>query len=65
MDQLPPAPPSNLFASWSVDSLAKFALEAHTRLLLQEAALDQLRQDLRDAMALTRKQFTTNMDDWK
>jgi hypothetical protein len=72
MDSLPPTPPNNPahnpFASWALDTLAKFALEANTRLLLQEQALDQYRKDLRDAMALTRKQYTTNTtntDDWK
>ena len=43
------------FAAWERLTLDKFALDAYLRLQAQQEALEQLRQDLRDAMALLRK----------
>ena len=43
------------FAAWERTTLDKFALDAYIRLQQQQEALEQLRQDLRDAMALLRK----------
>ena len=43
------------FAAWERTTLDKFALDAYLRLQAQQEALEQLRQDLRDAMALLRK----------
>jgi hypothetical protein len=45
------------FASWQLDTLAKFATECYTRLQDEMAANEQLRRDLKDAMKLARKQF--------
>jgi len=43
------------FAAWDRQTLDKFALDAYLRLQGQQEALEQLRQDLRDAMQLLRK----------
>lgn len=43
------------FAAWERLTLDKFALDAYLRLQAQQEALEQLRQDLRDAMNLLRK----------
>ena len=43
------------FAAWERLTLDKFALDAYLRLQAQQEALEQLRQDLRDAMGLLRK----------
>jgi hypothetical protein len=43
------------FAAWERQTLDRFALDAYIRLQQQQEALEQLRQDLRDAMALLRK----------
>ena len=43
------------FSVWERQTLDKFALDAYLRLQAQQEALEQLRQDLRDAMALLRK----------
>ena len=43
------------FSTWERQTLDKFALDAYIRLQAQQEALEQLRQDLRDAMALLRK----------
>ena len=43
------------FAAWERLTLDKFALDAYLRLQAQQEALEQLRQDLRDAMDLLRK----------
>ena len=43
------------FAAWERTTLDKFALDAYIRLQQQQEALEQLRGDLRDAMALLRK----------
>jgi hypothetical protein len=48
MDDLPN------FAAWERTTLDKFALDAYLRLQAQQEALEQLRQDLRDAMKLLR-----------
>ena len=50
MDDLPN------FAAWERKTLDRFALDAYLRLQAQQEALEQLRQDLRDAMQLLRKQ---------
>jgi hypothetical protein len=50
------------FASWQHDTLAEFATEVYTRLQDQQAATEQLRLDLKDAMKLARIQ---NMKDNK
>ncbi len=44
-----------IFATWERETLDKFAMDAYLRLQEQQEALEQLRQDLRDAMALLRK----------
>ena len=42
------------FAAWERQTLDRFALDAYLRLQAQQEALEQLRQDLRDAMNLLR-----------
>lgn len=42
------------FSAWERTTLDKFALDAYLRLQAQQEALEQLRQDLRDAMKLLR-----------
>ena len=42
------------FAAWERQTLDRFALDAYLRLQAQQEALEQLRQDLRDAMKLLR-----------
>ena len=42
------------FASWQHDTLAKFATEVYIRLQDEQAANEQLRMDLKDAMKLAR-----------
>jgi hypothetical protein len=42
------------FAAWERQTLDKFALDAYIRLQQQSEAIEQLRQDLRDAMKLLR-----------
>jgi hypothetical protein len=44
------------FASWEHDTLAKFATEVYIRLQDEQAANEQLRRDLKDAMKLARIQ---------
>jgi hypothetical protein len=48
------------FAAWNHDTLAKFATEVYIRLKDEQAANEQLRLDLKDAMKLARIQ---NMKD--
>lgn len=48
------------FATWQHDTLAKFAHEVYIRLQDEQAANEQLRLDLKDAMKLARIQ---NMKD--
>jgi hypothetical protein len=43
------------FSAWERQTLDRFALDAYLRLQAQQEALEQLRQDLRDAMQLLRK----------
>jgi hypothetical protein len=42
------------FMSWQYDTLAKFATEVYIRLQDEQAANEQLRMDLKDAMKLAR-----------
>jgi hypothetical protein len=57
MDDLPN------FAAWERTTLDKFALDAYLRLQGQQEALEQLRQDLRDAMNLLRiKTMNAHLD---
>jgi len=49
------------FAAWSLANLSNFATEAYVRMQQQEAAIEQLRLDLRSAMQELRK----HQDDWK
>jgi hypothetical protein len=48
------------FITWNHDTLAKFATEVYIRLKDEQAANEQLRLDLKDAMKLARIQ---NMKD--
>jgi hypothetical protein len=50
------------FANWQHHNLAKFALDCYMRLIEEQAANEQLRLDLKDAMKLARIQ---NMKDNK
>ncbi len=43
------------FPAWERQTLDKFALDAYIRMQQQAEAIEQLRQDLRDAMSLLRK----------
>lgn len=45
------------FATWQHDTLAKFATEVYIRLQDEQAANEQLRLDLKDAMKLAHKQI--------
>jgi ribosomal protein S20 len=45
------------FASWEHATLAKFATECYLRLQDEQAANEQLRRDLKDAMKLAHKQI--------
>ena len=45
------------FATWQHDTLAKFATEVYIRLQDEQAANEQLRMDLKDAMKLAHKQI--------
>ena len=47
-------------STWQLDTLAKFATECYLRLQDEQAANEQLRLDLKDAMKLARIQ---NMKD--
>ena len=42
------------FSTWERETLDKFALEAHLRLQQQQDQLEQLRLDLKDAIAAYR-----------
>ena len=42
------------FAAWERTTLDKFALDSYIRMQQQAEAIEQLRQDLRDAMRLLR-----------
>ena len=43
------------FAAWERQTLDKFAQDSYIRMQQQAEAIEQLRQDLRDAMKLLRK----------
>ena len=45
------------FATWQHDTLAKFAAEVYAKLQAEQAANEQLRLDLKDAMRMARKQI--------
>jgi hypothetical protein len=45
------------FTTWQHDTLAKFATEVYIRLQDEQAANEQLRMDLKDAMKLAHKQI--------
>jgi hypothetical protein len=45
------------FATWQQETLAKFATEVYIRLQDEQAANEQLRLDLKDAMKLAHKQI--------
>lgn len=49
------------FAAWSNENLARFASESYDRMQELTAANEQLRIDLKSAMAELRK----HVDDWK
>jgi hypothetical protein len=51
------------FAAWSREELAAFSAAAYLRMQAQDAALEQLRLDLKDAMKLLRDNIVG--DDWK
>jgi len=45
------------FKTWQLDTLAKFATEVYIRLQDEQAANEQLRLDIKDAMKLAHKQI--------
>jgi hypothetical protein len=45
------------FSTWQHDTLAKFAAEVYAKLQAEQAANEQLRLDLKDAMMMARKQI--------
>jgi hypothetical protein len=45
------------FSTWQHDTLAKFAAECYAKLQAEQAANEQLRLDLKDAMRMARKQI--------
>ena len=45
------------FSTWQHDTLAKFASEVYAKLQAEQAANEQLRLDLKDAMRMARKQI--------
>jgi len=49
--------PVHDFAAWQHDNLAKYAAEAYARIKELEAAVEQLRADLRYAMAAARGSY--------
>jgi len=49
------------FAAWSLENLSNFARDSYIRMQEQEAAIEQLRLDLKAAMQELRKY----QDDWK
>jgi hypothetical protein len=48
------------FSNWQHDTLAKFAADCYTRLQAEQAANEQLRLDLKDAMKLLRAALKEN-----
>ena len=51
------------FPAWERQTLDQFAADAYIRMQQQSEAIEQLRQDLRDAMKMVRQQL--EKDDWK
>jgi hypothetical protein len=51
------------FASWSNKNLADFCAEAYIRMKEQQEAMEQLRQNWKDAMAITRKLMLNEVKD--
>ena len=48
------------FSTWQHDTLAKFAAEVYAKLQAEQAANEQLRLDLKDAMKLLRAALKEN-----
>ena len=48
------------FSTWQHDTLAKFAAEVYAKLQAEQAANEQLRLDLKDAMKLLRDALKEN-----
>lgn len=53
------------FGAWNFSTLVRFAEDAYAKLQAQEAAIEQLRLDLKDAMKMLRVRAKTAEDDWK
>jgi hypothetical protein len=51
------------FAAWSNKNLADFAAEAYIRMQEQQDAMEQLRQNWRDAMEITRELMLKDIND--
>lgn len=51
------------FAAWSNKNLADFAAEAYIRMQEQQDAMEQLRQNWKDAMEITRKLMLKDIND--
>lgn len=51
------------FAAWSNENLANFCTEAYIRMQEQQEAMEQLRQNWKDAMEITRKLMLKDIDD--
>jgi len=56
--------PSNMvdFNAWAQDTLAKFAKEASETMIRQQEKIEQLQEDLRDALAAYRKEVKDTHD---
>jgi len=53
------------FGAWNLETLVRFAQDAYLKLQAQEAAIEQLRLDLKDAMKMLRQRAKNAEDDWK
>jgi hypothetical protein len=51
------------FAAWSNKNLADFCTEAYIRMQEQQDAMEQLRQDWKDAMKITRELMLKDIND--
>jgi hypothetical protein len=51
------------FAAWDNKNLADFATEAYIRMQEQQEAMEQLRQNWKDAMEITRKLMLKDIND--
>jgi hypothetical protein len=51
------------FAAWSNKNLADFAAEAYIRMQEQQDAMEQLRQNWKDAMEITRELMLKDIND--